>query len=579
MNHQRRFVRNTSLLAAEEFDLLVIGGGIYGACIARDAAMRGLKVALVERADFGGATSANSLKIMHGGLRYLQDANVSLIHTMIRERRTWMEIAPHLVHPLSCLMPTGRGRPKRHKIIMAAALALNDILGYGRNRQMDDQKQLPNGRIISQSEYADLVPGLKDPTVTGGAFWHDAQAHNTERLLLSVILSAVASGAIAANYVEVGGFLLDGSHVNGVTVKDLLNGDEFEIGAKLIINATGGWTDRLLGLLGGEVTSHRFRRSIAINLVTRQILAGEHALAIPSNRIGRDDNGRPTRDSHMLFAVPWHRYSLIGTRHLHYDGPATEHPVSEDVVLEFIHEFNEAYPSAGLTRQDVYQVHAGYLPAFEKSQSSSEVKLVRQGRIHDHEMEDGIDGLITVVGVKYTTARKLAEKAVNLAMKKLVRRPVRCRTASTPICGGQIRNFDDFLSKATAGGERDLPAETIRHLIYTYGSDYSQMLAYGDENPELLRPLCLDSPVIGAEVVHACRHEMAQTLADVVFRRTELGEAGLPSLQCLRSCGELLAAELSWDLARTQTEIEKLIQASLLSGKRTAFGNKDHAQN
>lgn len=562
-------------LQAKEFDLLVIGGGIYGACIAWDASLRGLSVALVERDDFGGAASANSLKTIHGGLRYLQDGNLKLVRTMIKERKTWMRIAPHMVYPISCLMPTSRRKLTQHKLTLSIALLISDLLSYDRNRGMEMEHRLPNSRILSRAEYEALAPGLSDRDISGGALWYDAQMRNSERLSLSILLSAAEHGAAIANYTEVIGFLKSGNRLCGVAVRDQLLDKVYEIKARQTINATGAWSDSILKLIDDRISSPKFRPSVAVNLVTRQILPGDYAIVAPSKHTCQQASAKPDAKTQLLFLVPWRCFTLIGTLHLPHAGPLPDHPVSEGVVQNFIDSINSAYPPAALTRQDVYQVHAGYLPqAGGPSRVPGEVNLLRKGSIHDHEKADGVSGLITVVGVKYTTARIVAERAVDLAIQKLGRPRVPCKTSTTPVFGGDFGTLDGFPAAAIADARSPLPAEIIQRLVRNYGSRYQQLLAHIDRNPDLARPLCDGYSVIGAEVVHAVRHEMAQTLADVVLRRTELGMAGLPDSKCLSSCAELIAAELDWDDARTQEEIETLVQTSKSTGKRIMVGQQ-----
>jgi glycerol-3-phosphate dehydrogenase len=228
--------RNLVQLAGKKHDILIIGGGIYGACVAWDAALRGLSVALVDKGDFGCATSANSLKIIHGGLRYLQDANLKLVRRMVSERTIWMQIAPHLVHPMPCLMPTYK-KLTRNNIALFTALKISDLIGYDRNRIVDPQKHLPNGHTISRTDCLRLIPEAAANGITGGAIWYDAQMYNSERLLISIILSAAKAGAEVANYVEVTSFLRDDMGVKGVKAKDVLTGQELEIQANLVVNS------------------------------------------------------------------------------------------------------------------------------------------------------------------------------------------------------------------------------------------------------------------------------------------------------------------------------------------------------
>ena len=561
--------RNLEQLADRRYDLLVIGGGIHGACIAWDAALRGLSVALVEKSDFGHATSANTLKIIHGGLRYLQDANLRLVRIMVGERATWMRIAPHLVHPMPCLMPT-YNKLGRSKGVMAAALTLNDAISYDRNRLMDPQKRLANGRIVSRSECLHLLPGLAADGVTGGALWHDGQMYNSERLLLSLVLSASQAGAEVANYVEVTGFLRDDVGVRGVTARDAMTQQELEIQAELVVNSAGPWVNSVLSPLGVAV-SPTFVSSIALNLITRQIHP-THAVAFPSRYTVRGKDGTLTQRSRLLFAVPWRSCSLIGTSHFPYEGPPGDYQVSEEVIEGFLTEINTAYPGAALTRQDVYHVQWGFLPAAQTDFQTNAVKLVRQAQVYDHEKGDGGHGLISVVGVKYTTARHVAQEVVDMALVKLGRDPSRCRTQATPVYGGRIDGIQGFLAEAVSQRPPGMSPETAQNLAYSYGAEYPRILEYLNEEPAWGMPVSPASTVIEAEVVHAVREEMAQKLADVVQRRTELGAAGLPHEASLRTCADLMAAELDWDKTRVRKELDELRAAFAAAPRAMSVG-------
>src|SRR5215216_974667 len=215
--------RNLERLTDQKYDILIVGGGIHGAITAWDAALRGVSVGLIERGDFGSGTSQNSLKIIHGGLRYLQDGNLSRTRTMARERTTWMKIAPHLIHPLACVMPTTQ-QMTRSRIMMSFVLRANDILSFDRNQLADPEKDIPAGMVVSQRELSRILPGYDVSTSTGAAVWYDAQIYNPERLLLEFILSAVQVGAEAANYVEAINFLRHDDRIVGVQAKDLRTG-------------------------------------------------------------------------------------------------------------------------------------------------------------------------------------------------------------------------------------------------------------------------------------------------------------------------------------------------------------------
>jgi glycerol-3-phosphate dehydrogenase len=543
------------------FDVLVVGGGIYGAIAAWDAALRGLSVGLIERGDFGSATSQNSLKVIHGGLRYLQDANLMRYRTMARERTTWMKIAPHLVHPLRCITPT---LPKlsRSRLVMGVALKLNDILSYDRNRLSDPGKYLAGGRILSKKETAQALPGLDISGFTGAAIWHDAQMFNSERLLLSFVLSAAQAGAVVANYVEATGFMHQGDSVSGVQVKDIFTGQEFAIRSKVIINCTGAWVDKLLATLGKPDTRPLFNTSIALNLIVPQIWA-DVAAGLPSRPARNQDphDLKRKRRSQIFFIVPWRGKSIIGTWHIPWDRSPDAFQVSEDLIQDFVNEVNSAHPGLGLSLQDVEHVHWGFLPMERSSRQREQVNLTRESVVIDHSEDDGLAGLISVLGVKYTTARAIAEKAVDLAVKKLGMAGVDSQTHSTPVSGGSIEQFQDYLNKAQAQASNGIDPEIIEHLVYTYGSDYKNLLDYIAEQPALGKRVDENLPVIQAEVVYAVRQEMAHTLGDIICRRTELGAAGLPALSVLQVCSDLIGRELGWDNARRSSEIETLINA------------------
>ena len=558
--------RDLARLVDQTFDLVVIGGGIHGACVAWDAALRGLSVALVEQRDFGHATSANSLKIIHGGLRYVRDANLGRVRTMLEERSTWLRIAPHLVHVLPCLMPTF-DQLSRSKAALSVALAINELMAYGRNERADWQRRFPPGRIISRSECLSLLPGLAPTGVTGGAVWHDAQIYNSERLLLSLVLSAAEAGAAVANYVQATGFIYERENVGGVKAKDVLSGQEVEIRGKVVVNSTGAWTDAILRLLGGHALAPRFPLSIAMNLVTRQILP-DYAVGLPARLAGKDGAGNGREPSQMLFIVPWRNYSLIGTVHRPYTGAPEAFTVPEALIEDMLIAVNRAYPPAELQRDDVCHVHAGFLPTTPGHGSPGQVKLMRAGRVYDHLREDHIGGLITVVGVKYTTARKVAEKAVNLAVERLGRRARPCQTQGVPIWGGQIDRFDDFRARAITTRSLGLGPQTMDHLAYSYGSEYGQILDYVEEDSAWGQALTASTPIIRAEIVHAIRAEMARTLADVILRRTELGAGGRPDDTCLQACADLMAAELGWEPARTNQEIANVLAAFPAVGRK-----------
>lgn len=541
--------RDLEQLSSRQYDILVIGGGIYGACVLWDATLRGLSAALVEKADFGHATSANSLKIIHGGLRYLQDFNLRRVRTMARERNTWLRIAPHFIHPLPCLMPTG-GKPSRSRAVMGAGLRLNDLVSHERNEGLEPGQAIPAARLLSREECVRLLPGLNHAATTGGALWYDGQVTNTERLLLAIIRAATEAGARVANYVEVVGLIQNGAAVEGVTAVDAITGQRVEIRAAMVVNCAGASAGSLAHCLSGGSAIPHLPPSVAANVLTRRLHA-THAIAIPASHVAHNGNGSALKEGHdlppTLFVAPWQEYSLIGTLHFPADGHMPRPVVSSEALQGLLTAVNHAWPEANLSLDDVRHVQTGFLPAHDSGSKAGHVQLVRDSQVFDHEALDGVSGFITVTGVKYTTARHTAEQVVDIASRRLTGRVLPCRTHTVTVAR--------LVENAPEEEYDGLDHPTMRHLQANYGVLYRQVLDYVAPMHDLDCPVDDQSPVLGGEVLHAVHQEMALRLSDVVCRRTVLGAAGLPSEAALHRCAALMGAELGWSARRKAEEI------------------------
>ena len=580
--------RNPAQLANQKYDVLIIGGGIYGVFAAWDAALRGLSVAMVEKGDFGHATSSNTLRIIHGGLRYLQHGDIRRMRQSIRERKILLRIAQHLVQPLPFVVPT-YGHRMRGKEIFSLALLMNDFIGFDRNHQQDPQKHIPRGRIISKDEILRLFPGSERKGLNGGAVFYDGQMANSERLILAVARSAVKAGADLANYVEVTGLLEKKNRVVGVTAEDVLTGEKLEVRAGIVVNATGPWLDRVLCFQNRYIPKRKLKLSKAFNLVVNRQLTSHRAVGVYSKSRFNDRDAVFGKSSRLFFITPWYHRSLIGTAHLPYDGDLDNFKVTDAEIQAFLNEVNAAYPAAELKRQDVTFIYWGLLPAV--AYGSTNVQLTKRHRIHDHGTEGGLDGLISVQGVKFTEARHVAEKVVDLVCKKLGKTPVDSTTAITPVHGAKIEQLSVFVAQEARRKFRGLNALITQDLIGRYGSEYPSVLKYLDDDflptraisttscPEVFHPRLGEEgahedllehedrqKVVGnslesltkAEVLHGIREEMAHKLSDVIFRRTILGIAGDPGDSLLRACAAIMAKEFGWDVGRTQSEVEEV---------------------
>jgi len=547
--------RDPTKLADKEYDVAVIGGGIYGACVAWNAAQRGLSVALLERGDFAQETSANSLKTVHGGLRYLQDLDLKLVRTMIEERSTYLRIAPHLVQPLACITPT-YSKVTKSKPVLGTALKLNDIVGYDRNKSLDVDRKIPTSQVLSREECFRVLPGLPAEDVTGAAIWHDAQIYDTERLTLAFIASAVNLGADACNYVEATDFLMKRNQIVGVSARDIIADKNFEIRSKVVVNSTGPWVDRILESLDRVPGPPVFQPSLAVNMITRQ-LVDDYAAGVPS-WLGESNSGGSNQPaSHMLFVSPWRGNSIIGTFHSHFQGDPDKFSLQEQDLQEFIDEANSAYPGANLDLDDIKFVHFGFLPEVPNPKRT-EVKLVRKSRIVDHQNDDGFSGLISVMGVKYTTARHTAENVVDMVFKKLGKRPTSGGSQNSRVYGGQIDKFGDFLASTVQKDSTNMTPETIDHWVRSYGTQYSTVKEQLTGTDERAPFSLLSEPVIRAQVIYAVQEEMAIKLADVIFRRTGIGTIGQPEDPILRFIANTMALELDWSPEKVNLEIDEV---------------------
>ena len=494
------------------------------------------------------------MKIIHGGLRYLQHADFTRMRQSIRERSTLMRIAPHLVHRLPVLIPT-YGHGMQGKEAFSLALAANDLISFDRNRQLDSEKHIPPGRLLSKSDCLELLPGVSPEGLTGAALFYDAQAYNSERLTLSFLRSAAEVGACLANYVGATGLMTERNHVVGVTAEDRLTGDRLAIRARTVLNARGPWTKKILGQISKSEPAIRFAK--AINLVTRPLLE-TYAVGVSGQSPSQDAAAMVNKGSRLLFITPWRGRSLIGTTHVACDDDPDSFQVTEQDIQQFLDEINQVYPAADLKREDVFFVLGGLLPISGADRSTGEAQLARHFRVYDHRA-DGVDGLFSVVGVKYTTARDVAEKVIDLVFQVLGKKPPRSVSAYTPLYGGRIERFEAFLSAESARRPHGLPPEIVCRLIYNYGSAYGQVLRYleGDANGSRTPP----DLVLKAETVHGVREEMAQKLADIVLRRTELGTAGHPGDQALRVCADVMGEELGWNRLRVERELQEVNEA------------------
>jgi len=529
--------RDLSRLTGTPFDLLVVGGGVYGLAAAYDAAQRGLRVALVERGDFGSGSSFNHQKTAHGGLRYLQTGDVRRARESVLERRTLARIAPHLLHPLAFVLPTVRS-PTAGRLALRTGFLLDRIVARDRNVGLPAALRLPAGRVISRDDCLRRFPGVRRKGLTGAGLWYDYQMSDAERLTMAIAVAAEGHGAVLANHAEAIAPRREQGRITGMTVRDALSGSTLEVAARVILNAAGAGAGPLMAACG---VARPVPLVQAMNFVTSRD-ATDAALG------ARSPSGR------HLFLVPWRRHALIGT----WEAGVTCQPdarITSAQVAAFLAEINQAFPALDLAPGEIRMVHRGVVPA--EVAADGRVSLRGRHEIRDH-AQDGADGLVTVIGVKYTTARAVAQEAIDVIVGRLGGPAAACRTAVVPLPGGEIPDAGAVREQVRAAARDRLPPEVLAHLVDAYGARAQAVVDLLSEQAAWAEPIGGTHPVIAAELIHAVRYEMACTLTDALVRRTGLGADGFPGEAAAGAAARLLAAELGWDAPRVARELAAL---------------------
>jgi glycerol-3-phosphate dehydrogenase len=544
--------RNLTAMTEREFDLLVIGAGAFGAAAAWDASLRGLRVALIDQCDFGSGASAECFKVVHGGIRYLQHGNIKRLRSSCRERSAWLRIAPHLVKPLPIVVPTfGAGR--RGKAFLGAGMYAYDLLTAGRNHAIDDpSRRIPGTRFLSRGELLDVFPELDQPSLTGGAIFNDGQMYNPARLVLAFVRSAVDRGTVAANYVQATDFLYQGRRVCGVKARDVLNGSDFDIRARLVLNAAGPWAEYLLGDPAHFGQHHRGHFSRDAFFIVKRRPRSAYALAVPGQ--SRDRDTLISRAARHLFAVPWREHTLIGVWHRPFAERPDAAAVDDYEIASWITEMNASHPALQLRQEEVSYACCGLVPFGDGSSNVKELSFGKESRLVDHQRTHNIAGLVTLIGIRFTMARADAAMALDLLLqqwsgKKL--RPV--ATEHTPLLGGDIADFPALLAQTLHSRPASISAQSLAALVYTHGTEVSALLARA-QLPGESTPIG-NSDTLLAEVTHAVETEMAVRLEDVVLRRTDLGSASHPGREAIEQAASGMQPLLHWSERQRTEEI------------------------
>jgi len=524
--------RNLATLNSEHFDVLVIGGGVTGAGVALDATARGYNVALVEKADFASGSSSKATKLVHGGIRYLSSFDFAMVHEALVERGLLLQNAPFLVHPLAFVLPIYEG--DRHPVgmpfttpggvglswILNIGLWLYDILAGRRNIRR--HRDLSRSGVLKQAP-ALLVEGLKE-----GFIYYDAQTHDA-RLTMALIRTAAQYGATITNYTEVTSFLTGQGKVSAALVRDHLGDQELVVRARHIVNATGVFSEQVEALTHTEPQVHvEPSKGVHLVLSREDVKLGNMAIVLPE-----------TDDRRVIFIVPWESRAIVGTTDTgsgDLDHPAATH----DDILYLLNHLNR-YLSIQLTEDNIISTYAGYRPLLlPRSTKHSTARLSRS-----HSVLESPSGLVSIVGGKLTTYRRMAQDTVDVLSRRDGSLPVH-PTQNLPLHGsaGWPAMQRELEIKGTSLG---LDHQTLAHLGRSYGTEAITILSLIDDDPSLARRLVDDLPYIRAEVVYACRYEMAMTPYDVLARRTSLIlEDRQRGLNIVDEVADLMAKEHNW---------------------------------
>ncbi len=535
-----RFIQNYN---GQEYDLLIIGGGITGASIAYEAASRGLKTALVEKNDFASATSAATSRMIHGGLRYLATGEFNLVRESLHERTVLQNIAPNFVHPQPFIFAV-YDYMKSPMWMIKTGLMTYEVLSYDRSQVWDKNKKIPRFNTLTPRDIIRKFPSVIEHGLKGGFLYYDCKNHSPERLTLAFIKSAIHYGAHVANYAKVTGFLyekINGKiHITGSRIYDQLKGKTLEIKTKLIVNASGPWADIMISHLLPDKPIKHIRRSEGIHLVINKKFSDKYIFASQD------------RNQEHFFIIPFRGYTIVGTTDKEFKGDPDNYTITKQSVDYLINKINSALkPEYHISYNDIVLAYGGLRPLVE-DRTKDVYSSSRKYEITDH-ARDNILGLITVEGGKFTTSRRLAQKVTDRIFRKLNKKLVKSISASNYLVTSQIADLENFITIKSFQYPMFTPRQ-IRYLVYSYGTEIDRLMDIYLTNPGLQKILNKDGENL-AQVVYAIHHEMAYTLTDILLRRTGIGWIGQPSDETLSLIARTAAQYLGWDNTQIKQQI------------------------
>lgn len=525
-------MRDFKTIQNTNYDLIIIGGGVNGAAAARDAALRGLKTILLERGDYASGTSSWSTRLVHGGLRYLEYFEFSLVRESLREREVLLRSAPHLVSPLLLTVPVYGDRSRPYWKIQAGML-LYDIFSY--------DKTLPSHRMLPKGKFQQLFRYLDQEGLQGGAQYYDAQAIYAERLCLENIIAAIEAGATCFNYTEVTDLIRENQTIQQLECKDQLTGETFTLSCSdaIIINTSGPWVDQVCqrGKHNQQVSPIGKKPKIGGTKGSHIVVPPFSGAPKTALYVEAKSDGRP------FFIVPWLGMYLIGTTDLHFQGDLDTVKANNEEIDYLLKETNLIIPSAQLTRKDVQFTYSGVRP-LPYTDADSPGSVTRKHIIYDHGQE-GVNNLISLIGGKLTTFRHVGEELVDLVYKKQHKNAPECPTLEKAFPGAIVPS-DERVQAAVSQYRDRVSLPTLDHLFTLYGAKATAVLQLTDDSPELAEPITPYLPDIKAQIVYAVRHEFAHSFVDILRRRTTIAMQFNYGLDVLPVVSEVLERYCGW---------------------------------
>lgn len=544
---------NIEKLSSNEYDLLVVGGGIFGATAVWEASLRGMKAALIEATDFSHGSSANPYKIIHGGIRYMQHADIPRVLSSARERSAFLRIAPHLCKPLPIMIPTyGYGKLGK-PFLGAGSIAFDCVTAFRNIGIKDKSRQIPATQFLNKEQVLGEFPHLDAEGLTGACVFNDGRFYNPTRLVWAFIQSAMHRGAHAANYVSADELILEGNAVVGVKATDRRSGEQIDIRSKCVLNTAGPWAERWLS----SVTQGKYKPEGVYSrdacFVVKRRFESDYTLAVQGE--SADPDALLAREKRHLFLAPWREYTLIGVWHKVTDVKPEDVTVSDAELEMYIEEINGTYPHLQLTVDDVVMWNAGLVPFGEEQSSEENLSYGKRSNMIDHSKTEGLENFVSLIGLRYTMARGETEKALSLVQKKMARARCAYKSDFIKLESANFGTFDQLKSDLQLHCKSLWPEQVIEALAHNYGSDAFRIVDLALTN-EHLCPVYENTTVTAAEIEHVCREEMVETFSDVVFRRTDAATGGNPGDSTLSAIMAQVAAIKGWDAAKCDSEID-----------------------